>query len=196
MAGWTEPGLQACSFFHTVMHGINIEIKAKTTDLTQARNILLSAGAKLKGTDRQTDTYFRVPSGRLKLRQGLIENNLIHYFRKNQSGPKKSKVIIFPVPINSEELRIALATACGILAVVSKIREIYYIENVKFHLDTLNEIGSFVEIEVFGDERSEAELWNICEKYMKLLCINEADLVRESYSDMLISLNKNLNGVQ
>jgi len=170
------------------MKGVNIEIKAKTTDLAIARQILLAAGAVLKGIDRQTDTYFKVSHGRLKLRQGNVENNLIHYFREDKSGPKKSEVIVCPVASESEEIKNALATACGILAEVNKTREIYYIGNAKFHLDEVKNLGKFIEIEIFGYNNQE-ELWQDCRKYMQALGIHEGSLISNSYSDMLISLN-------
>ena len=66
---------------------LNVEIKAKCRDSNRVRNYLLNNGAAYKGTDEQTDTYFNVPNGRLKLREGNIENNLIFYDRGNQAGP-------------------------------------------------------------------------------------------------------------
>ena len=63
------------------MSYLNIEIKARCTDSRFIRDYLLSRGADFKGTDHQTDTYFNVPHGRLKLREGNIENNLIFYIR-------------------------------------------------------------------------------------------------------------------
>jgi adenylate cyclase, class 2 len=51
--------------------------------------------ADFKGTDRQIDTYFNVPVGRLKLSEGSIENYLIYYQRENQNGPKESQVTLF-----------------------------------------------------------------------------------------------------
>lgn len=185
LTGKQNPAYRPALFLF--MKGINIEIKARTTDLHKIRKVLKSENAEFRGTDRQVDTYFRVANGRLKLRQGLIENNLIQYFRDNQSGPKKSEVIICPVQENSEQIREALAKACGILVVVDKTREIYYIQNVKFHLDSLAVLGSFVEIEVFGDGRGEEELWKTCKHYMELLDICEDDLVSDSYSDMLLN---------
>ncbi len=170
------------------MKGVNIEIKAKTTDLAEARQILLAAGAVLKGIDKQTDTYFKVSHGRLKLRQGNVENNLIHYFREDKSGPKKSEVIVCPVAFESAEIKNALATACGILVEVNKTREIYYIGNAKFHLDEVKNLGKFIEIEIFGYKNQE-ELWQDCRKYMQVLGIHEGSLISNSYSDMLISLN-------
>ncbi|HPJ79511.1 MAG TPA: hypothetical protein PK489_12035, partial [Prolixibacteraceae bacterium] len=62
----------------------NIEIKARTGRGEAIRKILLEAGAEFRGTDHQKDTYFRVSSGRLKLREGNIENQLIHYRRADQ----------------------------------------------------------------------------------------------------------------
>ena len=169
------------------MQGINIEIKARAKDLNSLRNLLTEQGAVLHGIDHQTDTYFKVEKGRLKLRQGNIENNLIHYFRENQSGPKKSKVIVYPVNSNPEELKIILSTSCGILAEVKKNREIYYLGNAKFHLDKLSGLGEFVEIEVFGNDTDSDHLWKTCQNFMNILGISEDDLVSESYSDMLLS---------
>lgn len=174
------------------MQGINIEIKARTTDLALLREILNQQGATFRGVDIQKDTYFKVSHGRLKLRQGQIENNLIHYFRDNQPGPKKSEVIIYPVTSDPEEIKKLLANSCGIIVEVTKTREIYYIENVKFHLDELSVLGSFVEIEVFGNDSENKELWQKCQDFMKILNISEADLVSESYSDMLLATQSSI----
>ncbi len=72
------------------MSYLNVEIKAKCNDPSFVRNYLLSHRADFKGVDEQTDTYFVVANGRLKLREGNIENNLIYYERMNQVGPKNS----------------------------------------------------------------------------------------------------------
>ena len=76
------------------MNALNIEIKAKCSDLEKIRAILNSQQARFIGTDHQIDTYFKVNTGRLKLREGSIENALIHYNRPNQAGPKKSEIIL------------------------------------------------------------------------------------------------------
>ena len=77
------------------MAHINIEIKARCNDHEKIREILKSNKADFKGRDRQIDTYFKVNSGRLKLREGNIENYLIFYERKDQAGPKQSDVTLF-----------------------------------------------------------------------------------------------------
>ena len=74
---------------------INIEIKARSDNQGKIRAILKAKNADFKGIDHQIDTYFNVSSGRLKLREGNIENQLIYYQRKNQEGPKQSDVTLF-----------------------------------------------------------------------------------------------------
>jgi predicted adenylyl cyclase CyaB len=171
------------------MSSVNIEIKARTTRAADIRKILLEEGADFKGTDHQTDTYFNVPNGRLKLRQGNIENNLIYYERANAAGPKTSHFDLVPVP-DAEALKAVLSKSLGIKVVVQKEREIYFIENVKFHLDTLRQLGNFVEIEASNRHHplSLERLHEQCNYYMRRFAILDPDLVNLSYSDMLMSL--------
>lgn len=129
----------------------NIEIKARSNKQDAIRELLLKEGAEFRGTDHQTDTYFRVPEGRLKLREGNIENQLIHYRRANQEGPKQADVLLFP-SVPGSGLKEILTAALGILVVVDKEREIYFIGNVKFHIDHVKGLGSFVEIEAIDKE--------------------------------------------
>ena len=77
------------------MAHVNIEIKAKSNNQDAIREILKSKNADFKGIDHQIDTYFKVSNGRLKLREGKIENHLIHYQRENKEGPKQSDVTLF-----------------------------------------------------------------------------------------------------
>ncbi len=128
------------------MGHVNIEIKAKCSNHDRIRSVLKSKNADFRGLDHQVDTYFKVSKGRLKLREGTIENHLIFYERKNQEGPKQSDVILFDTEPGSE-IKSILAKALGVFFVVDKSREIYFIENVKFHLDVVKELGTFMEIE-------------------------------------------------
>jgi adenylate cyclase class IV len=123
----------------------------------------------------------------LKLREGNIENYLVYYERNNQAGPKQSDVILFPNPPGST-LKEILTRAYGELITVDKYREIYFIDNVKFHLDTIYELGQFVEIEAI-DKQGNIEkdiLHEQCKKYTTLFGITEGELVSESYSDLLL----------
>jgi adenylate cyclase, class 2 len=169
------------------MPALNVEIKARCSKPEAVRDYLLAAGARFAGTDHQTDTYFNVPNGRLKLREGNIENNLIFYERTNQEGPKQSSFRLVRVP-DAAGLKSALAASCGIKTVVSKTRGIYYINNVKFHIDDVRGLGAFVEIEAFNNdgELDAAALRQQCDFYIRALEINQGDLIAVSYSDLLL----------
>jgi predicted adenylyl cyclase CyaB len=165
---------------------LNIEIKAYCKNQNKVREILKTNKADYKGTDHQIDTYFNSKSGRLKLREGNIENNLIHYIRENQKGSKESKVSLYKTTPESN-LKQILEKCMGTNCIVDKQREIYFIENVKFHIDTVKDLGTFVEIEAIDTNGSisKDKLQEQCNYYIKLLEINANDLISVSYSDLL-----------
>ena len=169
------------------MKHVNVEVKAACGDAEAVRRALRGRGADFRGTDHQVDTYFRVPAGRLKLREGDIENHLIWYERPDAPGPKRADVLLLATEPGSP-LKEVLARAFGVLVVVDKRREIYFIDNVKFHVDEVVGLGRFVEIEAQSVEgaRSEDQLRAQCEQYVELLGIRGEDLIRESYSDLLL----------
>ncbi len=164
---------------------LNVEIKARCSNADRVRNYLKEHDADFKGTDHQTDTYFQVNNGRLKLREGNIENNLIYYERTNQAGPKNSDFSLVNVP-DAAGLKDALARSIGIKTIVQKIREIYYINNVKFHIDTVPGLGNFVEIEAGNrfEDIPEATLLEQCKFYLEAFGIKDEELLTGSYSDM------------
>ena len=166
---------------------LNIEIKAKSNNQDKIREILKSKNADFKGMDHQIDTYFKVNYGRLKLREGNIENNLIHYNRENKDGPKQSDVILFKSAPDST-LKELLTKALGILVVIDKQREIYFVDNIKFHVDTVKELGTFVEIEAIDENESigKEKLLEQCQFYLDLFQIQKEDLISVSYSDLLL----------
>lgn len=169
------------------MKHLNIEIKAKCNDHEKIRSVLKSLNADFKGIDNQIDTYFKVNNGRLKLREGNIENFLVFYERENKEGPKQSDVILFKSDPNSS-LKEILLTSLGALVVVDKQREIYFIENVKFHIDTVKNLGAFMEIEAIDSDGSfgKEKLMEQCEGYLQLFGIPKNDLISVSYSDLLL----------
>lgn len=169
------------------MSFINIEIKARTSNADFIRKYLLDHGAEFKGIDEQTDTYFNVTQGRLKLREGNIERNLIYYNRPDEDGPKQSDFQLFAVD-DTNKLRHILTAALGIKVALKKRREIYFIDNIKFHLDSLEGLGNFLEIEASNkNHRIQVEkLHEQCNFYMKEFGVEEKDLINCSYSDMIL----------
>ncbi len=170
------------------MPHLNYEFKAKCDHLDSIEQILLQQQPVFAGTDHQVDTYFNVPNGRLKLREGNIENALIQYERENIAGAKSSHVVLYrSVPGSS--LKEALLNALGVKVVVDKKRKIYFIGNVKFHLDEVAGLGTFVEVEAIdaegkiGLEKLQAQ----CNGYAQLFRISENQYLAESYSDLLLA---------
>lgn len=169
------------------MGHINIEIKARSTNQDKIREILLARNAEFRGLDHQIDTYFKVQQGRLKLREGDIENYLIQYDRANEEGPKQSNVILYKFDPKSS-LKEILIKSLGILIVIDKQREIYFIDNIKFHIDTVKDLGSFVEVEAIDNigNIGKNKLLEQCLFYRNLFNIREEDLISGSYSDLLL----------
>jgi len=166
---------------------LNVEIKAKCSQPEKLKRILQDLNADFKGVDHQVDTYFNCPNGRLKLRKGNIENSLIFYQRSNQAGPKTSKVVL-EVLSQDNQIRDVLAASHGILVEVDKMREIIFIENVKFHIDEVQGLGLFMEIEAI-DSNGTIKLEKLqeqCQYYMQKLEIQSEDLIEISYSDLLL----------
>ncbi|MBA0126017.1 class IV adenylate cyclase [Haloechinothrix sp. YIM 98757] len=167
---------------------LNVEIKARCPDADATLRTARDLGARLQGRDHQVDTYFAVPHGRLKLRQGTIENALIHYLRPDQDGPKGSHVLLYEPTGDSETLREALTAALGRTVVVDKHRHILWADNVKIHIDDVAGLGSFVEIEAIDRDGNHGHdrLLDQCQEYLHALRIGQDQLEARSYSDMLL----------
>ncbi len=166
---------------------LNIEFKASTNKLAALETLLQQHNPVFIGEDHQIDTYFNIPTGRLKLREGNIENALIHYERENTAGAKSSHVLLYQHQPD-KTLKEILIKTLGIKAVVDKRRKIYFINNVKFHFDTVEGLGTFVEVEAIdkdGTIRKE-KLQAQCDEYAALFGINAEDFCSLSYSDMIL----------
>ena len=167
----------------------NVEFKARVSweQLSRHEEKLKTLNPRYIGEDVQSDTYFQARTGRLKLREGRIENALIHYHRPNTPDAKLSEVILYrhqPDP----SLKDILTLHLGIKTVVRKTRRIYFVDNVKFHFDEVDGLGSFLEVEAIDDggKHTTEALKAQCDKYFHFFGLTDADLVAESYSDMLL----------
>ena len=162
----------------------NIELKARLRDLAGARYIALQIATEYVGVQQQTDTYFVCPQGRMKLREIVGQTAyLVWYDRGDDLQSKNSDYLIQEV---TAERAGQLKREMGIRAIVEKRREIFLYNNVRIHLDEVAQLGSFLEFEAMlgpkvrppAGRRQVAEL-------RKVFNIQDADLLRASYVDML-----------
>jgi adenylate cyclase, class 2 len=160
----------------------DITIKARCNNPEEVESILHQLNAAYQGTDLQKDTYYETEYGKLKHRQGNIENVLIHYRRHQLEEAKKTEVLLY---LKNPSL-VTLEAVCGdkkILTEVKKRRKIFFIDNVKFHIDQVEGQGSFLEIEAIDIDGSVGDevLWQQCNYYKELLQIEEEDIVQDAY---------------
>lgn len=164
----------------------NLEVKARCDDLERMRAAAVAHGARRASLQRQTDTYFHAPRGRLKLREVEgIHAELIAYERPDIDAPRVSSYRVIPLP-SGTTLREALSLALGVRGVVTKCREIYLWRNVRIHFDEVTGLGSFVELEgVMGDTASEEATAARVAELARVLGIRAEDRIATSYVDLL-----------
>jgi adenylate cyclase class 2 len=163
------------------------EFKARVDNFLEQEIKLNELNPDFIGLDHQVDTYFNVEKGRLKLREGNIENALIWYERENVSGAKQSNVLLYK-HTPDKALKTILEKVHGIKVIVDKTRKIYFIKNVKFHFDEVKGLGKFIEVEAIdmeGDKPLEI-LKEQCLYYASLFEIRNENYVSSSYSDLLM----------
>lgn len=164
----------------------NLEVKVRCPDLTATRAGCAQLGAWREGPQVQTDLYFRVPNGRLKLRG--IEGQpavLIWYDRPDETGTRTSNYYLTPVP-DAALLKATLTAALGERGRVQKRREIWHFHNVRIHLDEVERLGAFLELEAVvsprdGEEISRRRL----DQVLEALGLAEAERQAGSYADLL-----------
>jgi len=164
----------------------NIEIKARVHDFES----LQASAAQLSDAPCQTisqeDTFFKVPQGRLKLRELSPHcGQLIYYQRQDIIGPKHSEYQIYETD-DPAGLKSILAKAYGIRGVIAKIRYLYMAGQTRIHLDDVKGLGKFMELEVvLQPGQTDSEGQTIAESLMSKLGIEDTDLVDSAYMDML-----------
>lgn len=163
----------------------NIEVKARCGDLARAAAICRRAGALHVWTRRQTDIYFAVPDGRLKLRiEQPGEATLVRYQRPDVAAIRDSRYELLAVP-DAEATLFELETRYGSCARVQKERALYTLENVRIHLDQVEGLGTFIEFEAVMDgvER-DAAARALLERLLADLGVAPEDVLSQSYGDM------------
>jgi predicted adenylyl cyclase CyaB len=162
----------------------NVEFKAELKDLPLARTICRALGATSISTMQQTDTYYKLPAGRLKKREIDGEpTEYIFYQRPDKTQPKISD---FKIYSENEAITRFGATALPVWLVVKKIRELWMLGNVRIHLDTVETLGTFLEFEALVSpqndvERCRAVVAELREQFRPAL----GEPVSVGYSDLL-----------
>jgi len=164
----------------------NVEIKARVDDPETLH--ALAQGLADEGPIElmQQDTFFNCPNGRLKLRELSPQHGqLIFYRRDDTRGPKESSYLISPTS-DPRSLRDTLAAALGISGRVSKRRLLFLAGSTRIHLDQVDGLGAFLELEVaLEDGQSVEDGKTIAHNLMKKLGIPENHLLDRAYVDML-----------
>lgn len=164
----------------------NVELKARIESLEHARLVAEKIGARFVEVLRQKDTYFVAAHGRLKLREiNGTQSELIWYDRSNDVSSRTSRYQLLPIE-NPRTLAALLGPAMGVRQVVEKCRELWLFENVRIHLDEVEQLGTFLEFEaVLGVHDKEADGHAVISQLKQEFQIADTDLVLTSYGDLL-----------
>jgi len=163
----------------------NLEAKFRLPDLAEAQARAEAIGFTMRAMIKQRDTFFAVRNGKLKLREESGRASLIHYRRAREAGLDLSSYEIAEAP-NPDVIRAMLADALGIVAEVRKRRTLLMRRNVRLHLDRVEGLGEFGEIEAVlaGGDIAAAFRGEIGE-ILAALAVRADDLIEESYFEMM-----------
>lgn len=164
----------------------NIEIKARVHDFAALQRRAEAACDCAAQVIPQEDTFFPTPRGRLKLRQLAPDRGqLVYYERPDQGGPKRSNYRLVETS-DPAGLKAALAEALGVRGVVRKKRYLYLAGQTRIHLDDVEGLGQFMELEVvLLPGQTDAQGQAVAEDLMARLGIAPGDLLDGAYMDLL-----------
>jgi homotetrameric cytidine deaminase len=164
----------------------NVELKARDHDPEASLAAALGHGAQDQGVLRQIDTYFAAREGRLKLREQDGSATLIAYARADEATARTSAYHLVDVP-DPATLTAALDAALGTVVVVEKFRRLLLWEGVRIHLDAVEGLGTWVELEAVAPAGSDlaAEHRKVTE-LRAVLGMRDEDVVATGYAAMLL----------
>ena len=164
----------------------NIEVKARLSDKQSLDHFAKKLAGLPQEALSQEDTFFEIPRGRLKLRViNQIHAELIFYQREDVSGPKLSHYQIAKIS-DTEALKQVLSSALPLTGVVRKQRTVFHSGQTRVHLDWVERLGPFLELEVvLHADQSEQEGVRIAQEHLEWLGIEKHQLVTGAYIDLL-----------
>lgn len=164
----------------------NLEIKVRVADLGEVELRALDIGARDEGTFADVDVYFQVPRGRLKLRRsgGQPHGTLIAYDRPDAAVSRFSDYHLARVedPVTVQEI---LAAALGVRGTVVKERHLLIYGATRIHLDRVDGLGEFVELETVIGDQSDEDAAAEHAYVLQLLGLTAHEIVPVSYADLL-----------
>jgi homotetrameric cytidine deaminase len=170
----------------------NVELKASDPDPARTLELALKLGASDEGEISQRDTYFGGSRARVKLREQTPgEDELIAYRRPDGDDAKVSDYLRVEVT-DAAALKEALDAAYGTKVVVAKKRRLLLWENVRIHLDEVEGLGAYMELEGLVDGDDDGPARERVERLRRELEIDDANLVAAGYSDLLLDSPKAL----
>jgi predicted adenylyl cyclase CyaB len=163
----------------------NLEFKARLGDSTTVLKRARELGADLWGDLRQTDTYFAVDSGRLKLRETAGFQAELIYYERDENGEGRASDYENAHSADADALRSVLSHALGVVATVKKRRTLLVLDSTRFHLDNVEGLGSFIELEA-AVKQDEADARLRIDALVAELGFDWSDCLRTSYLDMVV----------
>lgn len=171
----------------------NLELKAFCPNLTEALQTAHQLPKNRHEVLYQKDIYFEIPSGRLKLR--IIndsETQLIFYHRPDITSEEKVsdyQILSLPNALLSEQF---FCTIFNPLVTVEKVRQVFFMDNARIHLDDVTNLGSYIEFEVVlnGEKPSSSDLL-LFQKLKSIFQIKSENEIQFSYLDLLKKRNTN-----
>lgn len=167
----------------------NVEIKAHARDFQRQLAIAKTLAEHPSEILIQRDTFYKVPTGRLKLRRFADHTaELIYYQRPDTPEPSLSDYTITKVP-DPASLHEVIKRACGVMSTVSKRRTLISCGRTRVHFDEVESLGNFIELEVvLRDDENLADGQHEAQSLMQQLGIEQTDLIDVAYVDMLEAL--------
>ncbi|HKF29242.1 MAG TPA: class IV adenylate cyclase [Candidatus Binataceae bacterium] len=162
----------------------NLEAKFRLDDLRKACDHAVAVGYRQRSVLHQRDTFFRCASGKLKLREEDGHALLIYYGRRTAVGLQLSTYEIVEI-VDPDNTRAMLAAALGVIAEVCKERTLLMRANVRLHLDRVEELGEFGEIEAVIPEGSDPECSRgAVDELLAALQVSREALIEVSYFEL------------
>ena len=163
---------------------LNLELKARVENHEVVKQVLKNIGSKFEKTLNQKDIYYKIENGLLKLR---IENgnySLIKYNREERKSDRWSNYYV--VKMEGSETELLFSSLFSIETEVMKQRELYIYKDTRIHLDTVENLGKFIELEtVVQGEKGYAKV--LFDEMIELLKLDLNCQIRSSYRDLILA---------